>query len=908
MNFPTSTYRLQINSKFTLADVKMLIEYLHKLGISTIYAAPITSAIHDSSHGYDVINPLLINPELGTFENLQEISELLKPLNMSWLQDIVPNHMAFTQHNIWLNDVLERGEHSPYYRYFDINWSYAATKGKILIPIIDKPLEESIEAGDIKLQFDKAGFSFTYFDNVLPISKSGLQFIHDLLLETVKPDDILIHQLQSLINHPNTANLQDWQHLKNELTSSIINDKDKARKLEIDQCVERINNDKKLLTQLMLSQHFVLTTWQSAEKEMNYRRFFTINCLICLRMEDENVFDDYHQLISQLHNEGLIQGVRIDHIDGLADPKQYVEKLRKLLGEDCYIIAEKILDANEDLAKDWALQGTSGYDFLSFTNRLLTDKAGAEKLLTHYHQFVPFTKPYKELVYENKYNFLQSQMAGELNNLVGYLQELNLFTSAFDTDRVKKALGIFMACFPIYRIYPEQFPLAKADRQLVDNALEAAAHRDESMEWELKFIKSLFDKSFDPNLSDNKLKFIKRLMQFTGPLAAKGVEDTTFYVYNPLISHNEVGDSPAELSMGIHEFHNRMIARQLNNPYSLNATSTHDTKRGEDARMRINVLAELADEWKTLVAQWQAINQAFIQTQNGKAVPSANDQWFIYQSLIGSFPEDLKVTESFVERTKGFIIKALREAKVETTYSAPNTTYEHTCVLFIDRILKKNHPFIYSFIPFLQKVIQSATVYSLVQTIIKNTAPGIPDIYQGSELWELSYVDPDNRRPVDYTFRADLLNSIISKSSQSLDLALNFIKEKREQGAEKLFVNWKTLHLRHDMQDVFLLGHYIPLQVSTLFPEGSNKIIAYARCFGTKWIIVVLPLAIVSAFATENIWEDITVELPPEASQTWHNIFTDEILETANSVSASRLFAKFPVAVLRSIPVPLKEV
>ncbi|MFN0047596.1 MAG: malto-oligosyltrehalose synthase [Cytophagales bacterium] len=893
MNFPCSTYRLQLNSGFPFSELKNIVPYLHKLGISTIYAAPITKAIVDSSHGYDAVDPIALNPQIGTIEELKELGILLKSLNMNWLQDIVPNHMAFENTNTWLNDVIEKGEKSSFWHYFDIDWQNGKQPKKIEVPILSKSLEESLQNGDLKLIFDIGGFSIAYFKNIYPLSVAGVLFIHDLLLETIKTDDVLIHQLKDFVDKSNSFAIKEWLQFKNEFSSSVINDRDKARKIEIDSCIERINADKKLLELVIQNQNIAFYPYQSADVEMNYRRFFTVNSLISLQMQDEKVFDHFHQFVYYLYNEKLIQGVRIDHIDGLLDPKQYLDRLRNLLGADCYIIAEKILASTEEIPKDWNLQGTTGYEFLALMNRLLTNGAGAEEITAFYHQFVPFVKPYQEIVFDNKWRFLQTKMGGELANLARLLADLLLLPANVEADRIKLALSLFMSSFSVYRIYPDQFPLSKNSLGVIDQAIAFAIEKDNGLELEMKLLRSLFEQGNDQNLAPNKLEFLKRLMQFTGPLAAKGVEDTTFYVYNPIISHNEVGDSPAELSISIDQFHEKMLLRQQNSPYSLNATATHDTKRGEDGRMRINALADVAQEWNNLVNQWHAINQPYITARNGKSMPSPNDEWFIYQSLIGSFPEDLKLTDSFIDRTKNFIIKALREANVETSYGEPNTQYEHICVLFIDCILKKNHPFLYSFIPFLAKIIPLATTYSSIQTIIKITAPGIPDLYQGSELWELSYVDPDNRRPIDFQLRTQLLDQIIEKSNANGVDIVDFIRQKREVGAEKMYVTWKMLTLRQNFQDVFLLGHYIPLSVI----DQENKVIAYARTFGNKWAIVVTVIHISDVFLTRDTNEKIKITLPAQSPAVWHNIFTSDISDSIDFVLMIELSPKFPMAV-----------
>jgi (1->4)-alpha-D-glucan 1-alpha-D-glucosylmutase len=611
-------------------------------------------------------------------------------------------------------------------------------------------------------------------------------------------------------------------------------------------------------------------------------------------MEDKKVFDDYHTFFHFLYSEQLIQGVRLDHIDGLYHPLEYAKRLRKKLGDECYIIVEKILEYNEDLTSDWNIQGTSGYEFLSFSNRVLTDQEGVEKLKHFYHAFLKTNASYEELVFKNKHSFLYSQLSGELDNLMDLLVNLGLTDQVtLDPKRIKKALGLFMSAFPIYRIYPFVFPIAQEAMKFVERAIEVANSQDATYKAELTFIRSLFFEE-QQERAERKMKFIMRLMQFTGPLAAKGVEDTTFYVYNPLISHNEVGDAPMELASTVEEFHEKMISRQRNNPFSLSCSSTHDTKRGEDARARLNVLSHLPHEWEGLVVQWNQENEKFTQTIGNRRFPSLNDEYYIYQSLLGSFPETGEADDAFIERTKQFILKALREAKVETTYTQNDQAYEEACTQFVSSILSSTHSFSNSFIPFLGKVINYASVYSLVQLAIKITAPGIPDIYQGSELWELSYVDPDNRRAVDYDFRKNLLKEIKEAGGNGIDL----VKNKRREGAEKLFATMKLLHLRKAYPDVFLKGEYIPLEVT----GGKDRCIAYLRSYNNQHVLVLLPIGFdlneQGDFKTS--WENVVVELPINSPSEWTNVFSGSVKKSDGAFDVEGIFSNFPVAVYYS--------
>jgi len=887
MHYPSATYRVQLNSEFTFKHLAEIIDYLYELGISTIYAAPITASKKNSGHGYDVVDPAVINPQIGTLEELRELAAKLKTYNMNWLQDIVPNHMSFSEENQRLMDVLERGSESPYYTYFDIDWLHKQANGKLWIPVLGNDWQACLEAGEFNVNFsEQKGFEFHYHDRAYPLAVSALQVLLSYMRE-IGSYQGLSFVMEDLIKGVQRKELSSWNKHKEKYVKEI----GRQFATDVQQVLDAINSDKIKLAHVLEAQPYLLTHWQTSEKQMNYRRFFAINDLICLRMEDKKVFEEYHTFFHFLYSEQLIQGVRLDHIDGLYHPLEYAKRLRKKMGDDCYIIVEKILEYNEDLASDWNIQGTSGYEFLAFANRVLTDQHGAEKLKHFYHAFTQTNVSYEELVFQNKHHFLYSQLLGELDNLMDLLVSLGLMNQVtLEPKRIKKALGLFLSAFPIYRIYPFVFPIAEEAMRFVTKAIDIANSQDATYKAELTFIRSLFFEE-QQEIADRKMKFIMRLMQFTGPLAAKGVEDTTFYVYNPLISHNEVGDAPLELASTVDEFHDKMISRQLNNPFSLNCSSTHDTKRGEDARARLNVLSHVCHEWEGLVMQWNQENEKFTQTINKRRYPSLNDEYYIYQSLLGSFPENGKADEQFIERTNQFLLKALREAKVETTYTQNDEAYESACTQFIVSILSPEHSFINSFVPFLDKVMHYASIYSLAQLAIKMTAPGIPDIYQGSELWELSYVDPDNRRAVDYTFRKKMLTEL----NQAKENTGVWLKDKRLEGGEKLFATTKLLHLRKNHPDVFIKGSYTPLSVT----GNDGRCLAFLRSHGSDHVLVLLPIGfnLNDERDFQTSWQDVVVALPDNVPSKWINVFTGNAMESDRTVSIAGVFKDFPLAV-----------
>lgn len=884
MHIPASTYRVQLHKDFTLSDLENIIDYLHALGITTIYAAPIVKAVPGSMHGYDVIDPHAINPEIGTLDQLMRISARLKEKNMIWLQDIVPNHMAFHPLNWRLMDVMERDSMSPYYRYFDIDWHHpsAHLNGKLQVPFLGKELETCVADGEIKVSFSEAGFTVDYFQTAYPLSLSAYAVLFAAHPEKVKGWQEFLKKADALRDR------EAWQAHKMDFVRTISNDE--AAHFAVLELLETFNNDRQKLQRLLESQYYALTFWKHTEHEIGYRRFFTVNELICLRMEDDAVFEEYHRFLAQLYEQKIVQGFRIDHIDGLKDPSGYIRRLRKRFGEDCYIIAEKILEAKENMPAQWPLEGTSGYEFLSYVSQLITNRKGAKQLATFYRELVPSLPAYHELVSANKRLILEQYMAGEWENLVRFFMVVGL-SGNFQYERIRAALGMLMVSLPVYRIYPEQLPLRGNDVVVMNEAFHKALGNGKTYRAELEYLHRLFTQPLDDaGMSDRVLDFLKRLMQFTGPLTAKGVEDTTFYVYNALISHDEVGDAPSIMGISVTNFHSKMAGRQRTTPFSLNATATHDTKRGEDARLRLNVLGEFPDQWQQLVLQWFEMNRPFHhRTSKGNLAPSKNDEYYIYQAIIGGFPEDMEVTPEWLARLQAYQVKVVREAKVYSDWGEPDEEYETACGTFTRNILSPGSAFLTSLLPFMKKVTRCANRQALVQTLVRITAPGIPDTYQGCELWDLSFVDPDNRRPVDYTRRKQYLDTLIGKEQEGREALFGFLKDHSADGIEKLFVTWKALTFRKQHPIVFEEGSYIPLRATA----GETTMIAYARHHKDRWVIVAAPLG-----EEEPAYSNDALILPEQAPSTWRNVFTGDTMQSEGRLSLSECFRNFQVALL----------
>lgn len=877
MKCPASTYRIQLSPEFTLDELEKILGYLEELKVSTIYSAPFFQSRKGSTHGYDITNPFRLNTEIGKLETLRKISEWLEKHDMTWLQDIVPNHMAFESDNDWLRDIFELGPHSKYYRFFDIDWE----KGqKLMAPFLGGYAEEILKKKELKLKLDDTGISLDYFNHSYPVSAHT----YSEILSTPELKDWK-KKFRAF-----EAGKQEWQDLKSLFLIDIQADHDLRSSVE--KSLKEINASEEGMKKILAFQFFKPTHWKNTEKEINYRRFFTINGLICLRMEDKEVFDNYHSFIHQLIEAGFINGLRIDHIDGLFDPLQYLENLRTLVGLDFYIIIEKILEWDEKLPRHWPVQGTSGYAFLAQVNQLFTDSSNEELFTDYYQKINPRNGEYEILVYQQKLFILKERMGGEYTNLWELALELKLLPDTSNNEITRNALGAILAAFPVYRIYPEEFPLKKKQKKIIEQAYEKALEHGESLKTELDVFKQIFLGEAEGN-KDNMLFFLQRCQQFTGPLAAKGVEDTSFYIFNRLISHNEVGDSPQNFGLSIEGFHEKMEQKKQDFPLSINATATHDTKRGEDARMRINVLSELGQEWFEKVEEWQGITRKFKKDQ----IPDVNEEYFIFQILVGAYPFKLETGEEFLKRTTAYLQKALREAKEHSSWTEPDEKYENVVFDFVKKLIQ-NEEFLNSFLPFQKKIMGYGALKSLGQCLIKITAPGIPDIYQGTELWDLSYVDPDNRRHVDYELRKEYLYELMILPPEKIKPELNSLKRKFINGKIKMYCLHKALAERRKFTNVFDNGDYIPIKVKKPFDE---KVLAYVRKEGENWFLIVIPVMVTGLFDKKlkmdpALTTETIISLPQYFPRQWKNIFTQATFDTENDLTGKDLFEDFPVA------------
>ncbi|WP_196938882.1 malto-oligosyltrehalose synthase [Sphingobacterium pedocola] len=895
MNIPRTTYRVQFHNGFNFHDFEHCIDYLRQLGIDTIYASPILKAVSGSTHGYDGTDTQLINPELGTIDQLRTLKQRLNQQEIKWLQDIVPNHMAYHSDNTWMMDVLLFGARSRYATYFDTLYSNIAFKqDKLMVPILGTSLEETIRAHELTVVLLQDEFQLAYFDNRLPIRPSSLLFmLHDLLPSLTPDPDELCRRIATLEANGDT---DGWKTLQSELISRLSSRHTKAK---LRRQIAMINASEELITELLAQQHYRPCHWQETDQQINFRRFFTVNGLICLNIQDRTVFRETHQLVKELLQEEIIDGLRIDHIDGLHNPRAYLSDLRRLCGPDTYIVAEKILEHHEKLPKDWPIQGTTGYDFLALCNNVCTDRK-SKKLLTDYYQRQTGNKDsIKQQQLQKKTAVLANHMQGEVDNLCTLFSQLSLSKvgTTIQQNRMRETIQAFLANFPVYRLYDDRFPLAKKSYQMIVSVFETMSENQRKLRQEIKILKKIVQKAqsgIDENYSEKVLSFLMRCMQFTGPAMAKGVEDTLMYTYNRFIGHNEVGDHPAYFGIRKSAFHRAMRKRQEQWPLSLNASATHDTKRGEDVRSRLHVLTAWPKGWITQVDKWQAI----VQQQYEKELPHPNDVYFIYQALIGSYPMPGTPVAGFEGRFHAYLSKYLREGKERSDWALPNEAYEARLQHFASFLLDQNGAFHTAFYPFFEQVADFGIMNSLTQQVLKFTCPGVPDVYQGTELWDLSFVDPDNRRAVDYATRASYLTEI---DALDADVVAPMLWAERYNGKIKLWLIRKLVALRQESSALFTHGEYIPLEVKGAY---RRHVLAFARRYGRTWIVIAVPLHLAGIPALrEDLlsgldWGNTRIILPCTEALKWEHLLTSETGESAE-IRLDAVFNKLPLAILK---------
>ena len=930
MNVPIATYRLQLQPEFGFARAADIVSYLSELGISHVYASPVFRARKGSSHGYDCVDPNALNPELGSPDDWTFLVERLRESDMGWLQDIVPNHMAFDADNRMLADVLENGTSSRFHDYFDIYWNHPAKdlKGRVMAPFLGQRYGECLENGDIRIVYDRDGFAATYGDLKFPLHIETYLNILDQPTASIKAE---LGEEDPAYNRWIDA-LDDLESLVLQLDAGVRQDHGRAIKQTLwdlfcgnavirrmlSESLQRFNGEPgnihsfQRLDGLLSQQRFRLCYWQVANEEINYRRFFDINELIALRQEKRAVFEHTHRLLGQLASEKSVSGVRIDHIDGLADPGKYLQRLRRCLGEDAYILVEKILAPEEPLSIGWPVQGTTGYDFAHWVNALFVYRENETRFTDIYTGFSGRTESFEDVVYSAKKWVLASRMAGDLDNLARRIKKISALKSFADNltlSRLKSALSEVLARFPIYRTYLGKDNGRPDDRAVVEAAISRAVLEYPHLHIEAEFLRNLLLENvpFDEALDDVEIvkqcgRAVRAFQQLSAALMAKGFEDTAFYRYHRLVSLNEVGSAPDRFGCSVERFHTVIARRADDWPHAMNSTATHDSKRGEDVRARLNVLSEIPTDWKTRIDAWHTFTRGYRMWKGPKTVPDKNTEYLLYQTLIGAWPQDRPVTHRFVERIKAYLIKAAREAGEHTSWLEPEEQYETALAGFVESILDPSpkNEFLPAFIPFCKKIAFFGLFNSLSQCLLKIAAPGIPDFYQGTELPQLALVDPDNRRPVTYDKRRQLLKTIVKASSDPLTQMAELLAN-RDDGRVKLFVIARTLATRRQRKELFQSGRYLPLEAGGPF---RRHIVAFARVAGEQWFVAVVPRFLTALVGEDqdplgkNVWSDTTVSLPPEAPRSWRNIFTRQSIQGAAGIAVSDVLQHFPVALL----------
>jgi (1->4)-alpha-D-glucan 1-alpha-D-glucosylmutase len=924
MIIPIATYRLQFMPAFGFKEAQRIVSYLDALGISDIYASPIFKAKAGSMHGYDIIDPNEINPEIGGMEGFEELVKEAQRHGMGWLQDIVPNHAAFEGENRMLMDIFESGKSSIYFDFFDIEWN-EGVQGKILAPFLGSFYAECLENGEIQLKYDQAGLSINYYELRFPLKIESYGTVFDHHLARLKrqlgrdhPDFMkllgVLYVLRNLASHEEVQERTEQISFVKRMLWKIYTSDQQIRQF-MDESVARFNGEKgkpesfNLLDSLLDEQFFRLSFWKVATEEVDYRRFFNINGLISVKVENEKVFHYTHALIHRLVQEKKFTGLRIDHIDGLYDPTTYLKRLKEKMGE-IYVTVEKILDLGEELPAFWPVQGTTGYEFLNYVNGVFCQRRNEGKFDRIYTRFTEFQTPYERLVSEKKRLIMGKHMAGEVDRLAQLMKSLSIY-DRYGRDitlyGLRRALVEMLAWFPIYRTYISHEVFTETDRAVIREAIAKAKRINPGLLHELEFIQRCFLLEFHGQLADDQknrwMHFIMKFQQLTGPLMAKGFEDTSLYIYNRLLSLNEVGGRPNIFGISLELFHEFNARRVQQWPHAMNATSTHDTKRGEDVRARINVLSEVPDEWEKNIKAWSKLNRRKKNPVNDEVFPDDNDEYFLYQTLIGAYPFEQSEHAAFVERMKDYIIKAVREAKVHTAWLKPDAAYEEAFHSFIDDVLafSEQNKFLKEFLPFQKKVAFYGIFNSLSQTLIKITSPGVPDFYQGSELWDLNLVDPDNRRPVDYEKRKEFLREIKERAAQDILALINELLATKEDGRIKLFLIYQALAARRANLEVFQNGAYLPLNAEGKF---ENHVIAFARKMENVWAVTIVPRFLAGVVKEGEYplggpaWADTCVVLPEEAPVVWTDSLTSQSISGEKGLWLAEVFQHFPAALL----------
>ncbi len=935
---PWATYRLQLRNGIGFREAEALVPYLAALGVSHVYCSPYVEARAGSSHGYDVVDPRRLDPVLGDEAAFERFVAALRRHGMGQILDWVPNHVGVgDERNPWWRDLLTFGPASPYADFFDVDWTpgRAELEGKVLLPVLGAPYGEVLERGELAPEREpEGGLAVRYFEHCFPISPASWGRWLAARLRATEPGgpgaDDLRPLLDELVGRGGSGPERVVRAREAQRALGERIEADAALRARVDDAITELRGEPgrpasfDALHRLLERQHYRLAYWRVAAEEINYRRFFDINELAAVRMDRREVFDHTHERVFEWIESGQIDGLRIDHVDGLADPRGYCERIRERFPpEQLYLVVEKILGTDESLPDAWPVDGTTGYEFLNGLNGLFVDPKGRLPLDRLYRSFTGDAVPFEETLLAGKRRVMRALLASELDGLASALDRLaqgDRRTRDFTLSALRAALADVVEAFPVYRSYVGGETVTPEDRERVARAVADARRRGEDpesglYEWLERVLNGDLARATRSRARRTALqRFVTRFEQYTAPVMAKGLEDTSFYRYPLLISLNEVGGDPRQFGMSPDRFHAANLARDARHPRAMLSTSTHDTKRGEDARARIDVLSEWPAAWGQKVREWARINRRLRRNLDGAPAPARKDEYFLYQVLVGSFPAlppSGTGLDVYRERVQAYAVKALREAKERSSWRHPRIAYEEAVTGFLADLLSPASPFLESFLPFQASVAERGALNGLAQVALKLTVPGVPDVYQGCESWDLSLADPDNRRPVDFEARRAALDGLAAcvDSGDAVDPAeLRALCAGWHDGRIKHWVTWRLLAARRDRPDLFVGGSYHPLAAAG---EHADRVVAFARSRESEVLVAAVPRLAADLDRTTapfplgpRAWGDTTITLPSElAAPGWRDVISGRRVAAGGSPSGrelglAELFAELPVAVV----------
>jgi (1->4)-alpha-D-glucan 1-alpha-D-glucosylmutase len=920
---PSSTYRLQLHEGFRFADALAVVQYLDDLGAGGVYSSPILRAEKGTTHGYDVVDHGTLDPALGTDDDHRALTDALRGRGMHQVVDFVPNHIGIrSAGNAAWRDVLESGRASAFADWFDIEWEPpdAANAGKVLLPVLGRQFGQEVDDGKITLAREGGAFVVVYYDRRLPASPRSYALVVERTLGglDVPHEDPARQELESVLSairhlpHPTSCDANDREERAREKEVvkrrlRALFDEHPAFAAAADAATAAISATPRALEQFLGEQNYRLSYWRVATEEINYRRFFDVNDLAAIRIEDPAVFSAAHALLFDLVAQGRITGIRLDHTDGLYDPKAYFEELRRHAtdalrkarpgdGDPIYAVAEKILERGEKLPSGWVISGTTGYDYLGVANAVWVDSSAAAAFTRLYADATGVTAPFAELLLEAKRETMEDSFASEihvLSHLLKSIADRNRHARDFTRASLLRVIKEVIAAFPVYRTYVRPDGSREpGDAAHVERAVRAARRRNPAVEGTI--FAFLRDVLLLDDRSDDTVRFAMRFQQVTGPIMAKGMEDTALYRYTRLACLNDVGCDPGRFGLPVSDLHAHNAATLASWPLTMTTSSTHDTKRGEDVRARIAVLSEMPDDWAALVRELGERSRALVGEVDGEPAPSRNDAYLVWQTLVGAMPfeglggDDARA--AFSDRVAQYMCKAAHEAKVRTSWLNPDEGYDKALAAFVRGVVA-DRAIMAPLEAFVDRIRTHGATNSLAQLAVRLASPGVADVYQGCELWNLALVDPDNRRPVDYALRRRMLRSLRERGAPTPALAAELVEGYRD-GRIKMHVMTTCLRLRREQPALFLEGEYTPL-------EAGEHLVAFERRRGTDRLVCLaprLPWRLGGAkhpWPLGDAWGDARVRLP--AGGRFREAFTGDTVEGDASRIAG-ILRVFPVA------------